>query len=258
MNQNQPKITIITVVRNAADELRKTIISIIDQDYPNLEFILVDGGSTDGTLEVIKAYAARITWWISEPDHGIYDAMNKGLAKATGDWVNFMNAGDMFVENDVVSRVMASDLDGFGVVYGDSIAAYPRANVFKKAGPPEEMVHGMVFCHQAAFIRRELIGDDGFDLSYPIGADFKIFFGLFSAGCRFKHLSFPIAIFDTTGTSNLKMVQSAMEHFAVVRLYRKLSFAESLHHYRFICWVSMVSAGYRVLPDGVVRWIRGR
>lgn len=258
MTVPQPKITIITVVRNASGELKKTIGSVLTQDYPHLEFILVDGGSTDGTVEVIREHSAQIAWWVSEPDRGIYDAMNKGLAKATGEWVNFMNAGDIFYSNDVISSVFSNKLDGFAVVYGDSIAAYPKALVPKPAGTPEQMVTGMVFCHQATFVRRDLIGSVGFDLKYAIGADFNILFSLYAQGALFKKLPILIAVFDASGLSNLKMVQSAREHFAIVKKYRKLTFQERIYHYRFICWVSMVSMGYMVLPEGVVHWMRGK
>lgn len=258
MTASQPKITIITVTRNDVEALRKTISSVVGQDYPDVEFIIIDGGSGDGTVEVIKAHAARIAYWISEPDRGIYDAMNKGLAMATGSWVNFMNAGDTFHGMDTLSGLMAFDLDGYGVVYGDSFARYPRSTVFKPAGAPAEMIKGMVFCHQAAFVRRELIGAGGFDLSFPIGADFKMLFGLYASGCQFKKLSFTIAIFDASGISNQKMLQSAQEHFAIVKGYKELNLSERLYHYCFICRVRMISLAYRILPAGVVRWVRGR
>jgi glycosyltransferase involved in cell wall biosynthesis len=253
-----PKITIITVVRNAADELKKTIFSVLEQDYPHIEFIIIDGNSTDGSVEVIKAHAPNIAYWISEPDRGIYDAMNKGLARSTGEWVNFMNAGDTFTGKDIISKAMAGDLDGYAVVYGDSVASYEHTRVLKRAGEPEKMITGMVFCHQAAFVRRELVRDGGFDLSFPVGADFEILFGLFSAGHRFKKLPFTVAVFDTSGMSNLKMVQSAREHFAIVKKYRKVTFPDRLYHHAFICWVGLVSLGYRVLPGWVVQRVRGR
>ncbi len=258
MTVSHPKVTIITVVRNAVEELRKTISSVLGQDYPCVEFIVIDGGSADGTAEVIKSNAENIAYWISEPDQGIYDAMNKGLAKATGDWVNFMNAGDVFTGKDTISKVIASNLEDYGVVYGDSIAAYPLGRlVFKRAGMPEDMVKGMVFCHQAAFVRRELVTRVGFDISFPIGADFNILFGLYSTGVRFKKLPLTVAIFDAAGLSNLKMVQSAREHFAIVKKYRKLTFPQTLYHQCFIGWVGLLSLGYMILPEGLVQWVRG-
>jgi glycosyltransferase involved in cell wall biosynthesis len=260
MTRPSPKISIITVVRNSPGELKKTIASILEQDYPHLEFILIDGGSQDETLEVIKAHESRIAYWVSEPDQGIYDAMNKGIANATGEWVNFMNAGDTFTTKDILSQVFSGEinLNGTGVIYGDSIAAYPHSRVLKAAGPPARMVTGMVFCHQAAFVKRELIGPGGFDLSFPIGADFKVLFGLYSSGFKFKQLPLTIAVFDASGISNLRMVQSACEHYRIVRNFKRLTFSERFYHYRFILRVAIVSLGYRLLPEKWVQHIRSR
>ena len=93
---NNPKITVVTVCYNAVKDIEKTILSVVNQTYDNIEYIVVDGGSKDGTVNIIQKYEDRITKWISEPDKGIYDAMNKGILMATGDWINFMNAGDYF------------------------------------------------------------------------------------------------------------------------------------------------------------------
>ncbi len=249
------KVTIITIVLNDRNSFRNTARSVEKQDYPVLEWIVIDGGSTDGTLEVINTYSARISSWSSEPDRGQYDAMNKGLAKATGEWVIFMNAGDTFAGTDSVSRVLGDDLTGYGVAYGDSLAGYSRAQVLKKAGKPEDLVKGMIFCHQAAFVRRNLINEQGFDLQYAIGADFDMIFSLFLEGCRFKYLPFPVAVVDVSGLSNRKMVQSAREHFAIAGKYRKLSLPERLYHHGFIAWVAMVSAVYKILPVKVMHRI---
>ncbi|HEX3386494.1 MAG TPA: glycosyltransferase, partial [Mucilaginibacter sp.] len=91
---NRPKVSIVTVVFNAADSLELTILSVINQSYPNTEFIIIDGGSTDGTVDLIKKYDKKINYWISEKDSGIYDAMNKALDVVSGDWVYFLGAGD--------------------------------------------------------------------------------------------------------------------------------------------------------------------
>lgn len=94
------KISVITVCYNAVDTLEKTIQSVLEQTYHNIEYIIIDGGSTDGTVEIIHRYVDYLAYWVSEPDRGIYDAMNKGIERATGEWVNFMNAGDYFYNYD--------------------------------------------------------------------------------------------------------------------------------------------------------------
>ena len=99
-------ISVVTVSYNAVSTIEQTILSVINQTYPNVEYIIIDGGSTDGTVDIIKKYADKIAYWVSEPDKGIYDAMNKGVVVATGEWINFMNAGDIFTDSDVIDKLL--------------------------------------------------------------------------------------------------------------------------------------------------------
>ena len=91
-NNIKPLITVVTICYNAVDTIEETIKSVIEQTYPNIEYIVIDGGSKDGTVDIIKKYQDKISYWVSEPDRGIYDAMNKGTMKANGRWINFMNS----------------------------------------------------------------------------------------------------------------------------------------------------------------------
>lgn len=102
---NNPLISVVTVSYNAVTTIEKTILSVINQNYSNIEYIVIDGGSIDGTVDIIKKYADKITYWVSEPDKGIYDAMNKGIIVATGEWINFMNTGDTFYNENVFSEI---------------------------------------------------------------------------------------------------------------------------------------------------------
>ena len=114
------KVSIITVCFNSEKTLEETIQSVLIQDYPEVEHIIIDGGSTDGTLAIIRKYAAQITQWISEKDHGMYDAMNKGIALATGDVIGILNSDDVYLNSHAISDLMAAmQTQGVDAVYAD-------------------------------------------------------------------------------------------------------------------------------------------
>lgn len=101
----KPLISIITISYNSCLTIEDTILSVINQTYPHIEYIVIDGGSKDGTVDIIKRYENKISYWISEPDKGIYYAMNKGIAATTGEWINFINCGDSFYDKNVIARL---------------------------------------------------------------------------------------------------------------------------------------------------------
>ena len=156
-----PKVSIITVVYNGIEFLEETIKSVISQTYPNIEYIIVDGGSTDGTLDIIKKYEAHISKWISEPDKGIYDAMNKGIDLATGDWQNFLNAGDSFVDNNVLEKIFTTNLENITLVYGDIIAIRENGQKLNvnaiELKDDNSIKKGMKVCHQAIFYNKNIM-----------------------------------------------------------------------------------------------------
>ena len=121
---NTDRVSIVTVVFNGVSIIEDTIKSVINQTYDNLEYIIIDGGSTDGTIDIIKKYEDKISLWISEPDKGIYDAMNKSLDRLCGLWVNFMNAGDYFYSENAIQEIFGqnNDYSSYAVVYGDRIS----------------------------------------------------------------------------------------------------------------------------------------
>ena len=259
MTTNPPKISVITVVRNAAGELEKTIKSVLGQDYPLIEFIVIDGASSDGTVEVIWTYAGQMDCWISEPDQGIYDAMNKGLAKATGEWVIFMNAGDVFFNSQVLSSVFNQDLNDAQVLYGDSIAQYPAFKALRKALPQEDIRKGMICCHQAMFFRSSLIKGKAYQPDLFFSADYEMVLRLFHSGFKFRYIPETIAVFDTRGISNRKMVKSARSNLDILNSAVKLSSDEKKYHQRFICRLKITELLYQVLPgivmETLLRWI---
>ena len=204
-------VTIITVCRNHAKELERTIRSVESQTWQEKEYLVIDGASTDDTLNVIKAHEASITRWVSEPDQGIYDAMNKGVKMAQGEWVIFMNAGDTFARDDTLQRVFGSPQDA-DVIYGDVI----KGELVKKAEAPRN-AHRMFYCHQSAFVKTSCLREYPFDIRHRMSADFKQVKQLYLSGKRFRQLDFPVANFDTQGVSNKNRSAGLYDNIQVIR-----------------------------------------
>ena len=204
-------VTIITVCRNHAQELERTIRSVESQTWQEKEYLVIDGASTDDSLDVIKAHEASITRWVSEPDQGIYDAMNKGVKMAQGEWVIFMNAGDTFAGDDTLQRVFGNPLDA-DVIYGDVI----KGELVKKAEAPRN-AHRMFYCHQSAFVRTSCLREFPFDIRHRMSADFKQVKQLYLNGKRFRQLDFPVANFDTQGVSNKNRSAGLYDNIQVIR-----------------------------------------
>lgn len=198
-------ISVVTVCYNAVAGIERTIQSIINQTYSNIEYIVIDGGSTDGTLDIIEKYRDRIDYFVSEPDNGIYDAMNKGIKVATGEWINFMNAGDIFFSNDVIMKVVDNIMQDASIVFGDSIMTFEKFSFVVHANPfymKLPLHHSMGFTHQATFVLTQLAKRFKFDTSFKLAADYNMIISLYRSGYRFQQLNYPIAVFDMCGVSN--------------------------------------------------------
>lgn len=164
INKYNPKVSIITVVYNNKINFIKTLNSVKRQDYSNIEYIVIDGGSTDGTLDVIKQNESVISKWISETDKGIYDAMNKGINLATGDYIWFLNGGDMIHSDNTLNEIFSTG-ENADVYYGDTELVDDEGKSYGKRKlktPPENlswrsMIDGMVVTHQSLIIKKEII-----------------------------------------------------------------------------------------------------
>lgn len=178
-------IFVITVCRNAESLIEDTIKSVLSQTYPNVKYLIIDGASTDGTDDIIKKYADRLTFWVSEPDKGIYDAMNKGLAKARelGDgWVNFMNAGDTFAGEKVLEQIFSREETSSDklVIGGHANLVYKDKVEILYAQSPEAVNHQLPYCHQSAFVKLFLSNEPWrFDTNLKIAADYKVFYDIY-------------------------------------------------------------------------------
>lgn len=172
------KYSIITVNYNNREGLQKTIDSVICQTYKDYEFIVIDGGSTDGSVDILKRYDRNITYWVSEKDNGIYNAMNKGIAKATGDYLNFMNSGDCFYTSDVLEAVANYQFEADFIVGKDYHYNNKLQRGHASIQPPRTtMIHFFIATldHQSAFIKKELFEGSPYDESHRLVSDWIFF-----------------------------------------------------------------------------------
>ncbi len=206
-----PLLSIVTVVYNAELTLENTIKSVINQTFTNYEYLVIDGKSKDGTMQIIEKYKKNITKYISEADKGIYDAMNKGLKMAAGKWVYFLNAGDYFLNSKVLEEVAANHLHNEDVIVCGRVrlvdnnknkilnSYFPKFEV--KDRNFRKLFHSC-FCHQALFVTNKAYTQSGgYDLSFPIFSDFNTMAKIIQAGYTIKYTNVAIAAYDINGGS---------------------------------------------------------
>lgn len=218
---DKPLISIITVVFNGEKYLEKTIQSVINQNCDNTEYIIIDGASTDGTIDIIKKYEDQIDYWVSEKDDGIYDAMNKGLDLVSGEWVNFMNADDKFYDIDVLKNISYVLLDNIGkkylLIYGNVL--YNKGLFVKSKFSFKTYLHNTIH-HQSAFYSRKLFRDFRYDINYKISADYELNLLL----CKYHkkdtlYLDNAIALCEDDGISRKNYKESHTEMVSIRQKY---------------------------------------
>lgn len=201
------KYSIITINFNNRVGLKKTIESVVNQTFQDFEYIIIDGGSTDGSVDIIKEYSSRISYWVSEPDKGIYNAMNKGIAQAHGDYINFMNSGDYYYNNRVLSDVVSihTDADFFvGRVYNVNSDGAILSSSIVSDNLSMKWFYINTIPHQSTFIKRELFNRSKYDENLKVVSDWKFFMErIVFEGCSvFKDDSFFVACCEERGASN--------------------------------------------------------
>lgn len=233
-------ISIITVVYNASKDLEQTIRNVAAQTYPNIEYIVIDGGSTDGTLDVIAANQQHITKHISEPDKGLYDAMNKGMQLATGDYIWFMNAGD-FIESPNTLQQIADRFNWqHDIYYGEThlidsnnqILGTRSALTTRKL--PTQLTwksfrHGQVVSHQAIIVKHSLA--EPYNLNYPCGADIDWQIRVCQKAISIANTELVLCKFLLGGVSSQRKRSCWQERFAIFRHYYGLPAALAWHAY---------------------------
>ena len=218
-----PTFTIITVCLNIASTIRRTCESIVNQTFQDFQWIVVDGASTDGTLDILKEYSSRINILISEPDKGIYNAMNKGIKFAIGEYINFMNGGDEFFDNTVLEMIFNKKITS-DVVYGDSIyISKTKEELFSTENPITS--YGLYYfyrlAHASSFIKTNIQKKYKYNEKMCISADREFFSKLFVLNYSFQKYNIIISKFYTDGISNQNIKLKTHEDIIIKKKYLK-------------------------------------
>lgn len=248
------KLSIITINRNNAEGLSRTIESVLSQTYRDIEYIVIDGASTDGSVDVIRASALQAEGldmkWISEPDKGIYDAMNKGVKRATGDYVFILNSGDMLAGPEVTARMIAALNDGvIDILLGNIVQVYADGKKRREIDDryiddrltPRPIESSMLtfykgtIPHDAAFVRRELFEKYGyFDDKLKICADWKLYLDMIAlGGVQPWYVDIDVVLFDMSGVSNTNNERRLVERMAYLEQILPASVRKDYDAYSF-------------------------
>jgi len=230
-----PLISIVTVCFNAQQFIEKTIQSIVNQTFKDVEYIIVDGASKDKTLEIIKKYESKISKLISEPDNGLYDAMNKGIEMSTGKYILFINAGDAFHSNTSLQQVFdhCSQSD---VIYGDTLITDSNWEIKgkRRLSPPKKLKYkdfskGMLVSHQSFIAKKELA--ELYDTNYKYSADFDWTIKILKKAKTICNASVPIAHFMEGGQTSKTIIPGLIERFIIMKKHYGLSRTIFMHFF---------------------------
>jgi glycosyltransferase involved in cell wall biosynthesis len=249
---NQPKVSIIFPVKNSEDTVEKSLCSLINQTYKNIEIIVIDGFSTDNTVEIINNYKNNISFFISELDNGIGDAMNKGLKFATGDLIGILNADDYFLTNTI--QVIVENYLKYPdcIIHGDCNIFFSNTKFYNSKSPSNpNLKKGMVIQHIATFVPRKFYNQIGyFDSELKISADWDFLLRCQISGIKFKKIDQPIANYSIGGTStkNIKRLLSERHYIRKKnKLYKFFDFDSLYMNIKFLIFrSSLVEISYKI------------
>lgn len=237
----KPRVTVVTVCLNAEADLEKTILSVLSQDMQDFEYVVLDGGSEDGTLDLIGKYDSHIAYWRSEHDGGVYHAMNGAVDVARGNWVLFMNAGDTFADQTALTRMFAQVPETADVVYGHHLYRKSGVDIFSRAADFETTWSqlrsgrfsknwlGRIPGHQATAVRRELLGSLRFDTNYKIAADHDLLFRARQHGAEFFNCDELISVYVGGGFSERQYEQCKQEWRRIAVTYGDVKAAHAFY-----------------------------
>ncbi|MGO1522007.1 MAG: glycosyltransferase family 2 protein [Sphingobacterium sp.] len=218
-----PKVSIITIVYNNVQDIRFTLESVARQSYTNIEYIVIDGASSDGTFDLVQSYAGVVTNMLSEPDNGIYDAMNKGLARATGDYVLFLNSGDELFEAETLAYIFSRE-DDADIYYGETKLIDSQRHIIgdRRHRAPKEFTwksfrYGMNVCHQAIYIRRSLV--EPYDTRYELSSDIDWIIRAAKRAQKIVNVEHYVAKYLVGGMSQTHLKRSLKERYEIFKTY---------------------------------------
>jgi glycosyltransferase involved in cell wall biosynthesis len=216
---NNPLISIITVVYNGVATLEQTILSVINQTYKNIEYIIIDGGSTDGTIEIIKKYEKHLAYWISEPDKGIYDAMNKGIAKATGKLIGLINSDDWYELNaveHVVNEFLIANITNV-IIHANIYKVRNDSKTIFRPKKHYRLMYGMCIGHPSCFITKHVYDSIGlYDSHYKIAADFDLLLRAYLKKIKYIHIDNSLVNMRIGGASDIDYILGLKEQRSIL------------------------------------------
>lgn len=234
------KLSIITVNLNNREGLHRTIDSVVAQTFTDYEWIIVDGGSTDGSKELIEKNADRFSYWCCEPDNGVYSAMNKGIVHATGEYVQFLNSGDWLYDANTLENVFRQ-IDGKSDIYYGNMVQVNDNGHLNPISYPDDLgffyfPYGNI-CHQATFYRLSLFKQNHYDESFSIVSDWALNLRLLFNGCTFKHIGQFIVYYDNQGRSSIANEKhhiertTAFDRYVPKQIKNDLAWYENNYHF---------------------------
>jgi len=224
--RERPKVSVVTICFNCENEIERTIVSVLNQSHEHFEYLIIDGASTDNTMEIVNSYRVKFDQKhinfivVSEKDNGIYNAMNKGIELANGEWINFMNAGDTFFDHDVLKKIFSSEYEA-DVICGVSLLEAEGKRKEWRPAKFDSMWKTMPFNHQSTFVRLQYHKERLFDESFKLCGDYDFFFESYLLlHKKFVAITNYVAIYDINGTSSANQLQVAKENIKIALKYK--------------------------------------
>lgn len=247
MDQKSPLLSIVTVVYNDVSNIERTIHSVINQTLLNIEYIVIDGGSYDGTLDILGRYKEKISCLVSEKDLGIYDAMNKSASYLHGDYVYFLNSGDIIFSNETLELIIQNS-NREDIIYCDTILSMNGSHFYLK-GRNLSKSDPMPFCHQSVLVKLSLFRSRKFNTTYKVCADKDFFKYCLDINASYKYINMPFGQIDSDGYSNLNRISHIKENQLIVK-------EKYFKYFLKLCKQYMVIISLAILTPTLVNQLR--